>query len=68
VIKENLRNAREQKGMTQEELEQLSGISQSMISALENGKIPNPTIGTVRALSQALDIDINELVKETNND
>lgn len=64
MIKENLRKAREAKGLTQEELEEASGISQSMISALENGKIPNPTIGTVRALSQALSVDFNELVKE----
>lgn len=64
MIKDNLRKAREDNNMTQEELEELSGISQSMISALETGKIPNPTVATIKALSQALQIDFNELVKE----
>ena len=64
MIKDNLRKAREAKGITQEELERLSGISQSMISSLETGRIPNPTIATVRSLSSALGIAFEELVKE----
>lgn len=64
MLKDNLRKYREGKKITQEELEEQSGISQSMISAMETGRIPNPTLATLRALAEQLDITIDELTKE----
>jgi DNA-binding XRE family transcriptional regulator len=64
LLKDNLRKYREDKNMTQEQLEELSGISQSMISALETGRIPNPTLATLKALAEQLDITLDELTRE----
>lgn len=64
MLKDNLRKYREDKNMTQEQLEEQSGISQSMISALETGRIPNPTLATLKALAEQLDITLDELTRE----
>lgn len=52
-----LKKARTDKHLTQEQLEQKSGVNQATISALENGKVTQPTFQTVCALAEALDID-----------
>lgn len=41
------------KGLTQKELSELSGITQSDISRLEKGKL-NPTISTLQRLARAM--------------
>ena len=48
--------------MTQEELSQKSGISESYISELENN-LKMPTILTLCKLAEALEVDISELYK-----
>jgi transcriptional regulator with XRE-family HTH domain len=50
------------KGMTQEQLEELSGVSQGMISRLERGEIQRPNLEFVRAIGKALDAPYEELV------
>lgn len=53
-----LKKARKNKNLTQMQLSEITGISQSHISKLEQNKfIHSPTIRQVIALSQALDID-----------
>lgn len=59
-----VKEIREQKNMTQEELEQRSGISRQTISAIENGKAGNVTVATLRALANGLDTTINNLFFE----
>ena len=49
-----VKEIREEKGMTQEELENKSGISRQTISAIENGKTTNVKSGTLIALAEAL--------------
>ena len=50
-----------EKGMTQKELEKLSGISRATISALENGEVKNLKISTMKALAKALNKSITYL-------
>jgi transcriptional regulator with XRE-family HTH domain len=56
-----LKDARIKKQMTQEQLEEKSGIPQATISALENGRISNPKYIIVAALAKALKIKIESL-------
>ncbi|MEU8652029.1 helix-turn-helix domain-containing protein [Streptomyces sp. NPDC048737] len=49
-----LRRLREKAGLTQEELERLSGISVSTIRGLERGKRGNPRMTTVQSLADGL--------------
>ena len=59
-----VREIREQKRMSQEELEQKSGISRQTISAIENDKAGDVKVGTLRALANALDTTIDNLFFE----
>ncbi len=56
-----LKEVRESKQMTQEELEKRSGISRQTISAIENGKTKDVKIGTLKALAKALDSTIDAI-------
>ena len=52
-----LRTAREACGLTQEQLERLSGIAQNTISRLEADRKARPVFTTVVRLAQALGVD-----------
>jgi len=49
-----LRAERERQGLILSEVSERSGIDRATISRLETGKVPNPAVGTLRALSRAL--------------
>jgi transcriptional regulator with XRE-family HTH domain len=57
-----LREARRRRGLTQEQLEAASGVSQTVISKLERGGSTNPAYGTVVNLADALGVDPRALV------
>lgn len=57
-----LKRARKAKGWTQEELEAASGVTQSAISRLERGEVPDPQNSTVDALERALALQRGTLV------
>jgi transcriptional regulator with XRE-family HTH domain len=57
----NLRSIRNQKGLTQELLAELSGLDVRHIQKLEAGEV-NATLKTLAALSLALDVPPSELL------
>ena len=59
-----VKEIREQKKMSQEELEQKSGISRQTISAIENDRAGDVKVGTLRALANALETTIDNLFFE----
>ena len=59
---EKVRNYRRQKGLSQEQLGELVGFSQSKISKIENGDWDS--LSDLRLIAKALDVPIEELVKE----
>lgn len=63
----NFARLRREKGLTQEQVEELSGFSQQYLSDLERGK-RNPTIVTLYELSQALGVSHVDLVQPEAND
>ena len=52
-----LRDARKRRGLTQEQLESESGVSQAVISKLERGDVTDPASSTVLKLAKALRLD-----------
>lgn len=52
-----LRQIRQEKGMTQEELARRAGITQSAVSALEKGKI-EPTLKTALTIAGILGVGL----------
>lgn len=59
-----VKEIREQKKMTQEELEEKSGISRQTISAIENNRAGNVTVGTLMSLAKALGTTLDNLFFE----
>ena len=61
-----VKEIREEKKMTQEELERRSGVSRQTISAIENDKIQpgDAKVGTLLAIASALDTTIDDLFFE----
>ncbi|EDK34018.1 helix-turn-helix domain-containing protein [Clostridium kluyveri] len=61
-VGKNIRNIRIQKNITQEELAEITGIEQSIISRYENGIII-PPIPKLEAISKALEVPISKLLE-----
>lgn len=60
-MKNKIKFIREEKNITQEKLSELSGVSRTIISGLENGTIYRTTNTTMQKLSKALGVEIFEL-------
>ena len=63
MLSENLKNAREKQRYTVKELSQLSGVSESTINNIENGRNENPGIQILLELSKVLKTTVNKLIK-----
>lgn len=59
-----LKEIREQKGLTQEELEKVSGVSRQTISAIENNDEYQAKTGTLLALARAMETTVDKLFCE----
>ena len=62
LVGRNVARARRAKGLTQEELQEISGFSQQYLSGLEQG-LRNPTVITLYELATALGVDVVELLR-----
>jgi transcriptional regulator with XRE-family HTH domain len=58
----NITKVRKQKGMSQDKLSEVSGVSRSYICELELGKYNNPTADVLCKISKALGCSIDDLV------
>ena len=56
-----LKEIREEKGITQEQLEEKSGVSRQTISAIENNENYQAKVGTLVALANALETTVDNL-------
>jgi transcriptional regulator with XRE-family HTH domain len=64
MIHERIREARQQRGWTQAQLAQVSGISLGYIKQLEGGHKPNPTQDTLNKLARAFSVPVSTLLGE----
>jgi transcriptional regulator with XRE-family HTH domain len=62
LVGRNVRRIRQKKGLTQEQLAEISGFSQQYISGLEQGR-RNPTVVTLYELASALGVSHLDLVR-----
>ena len=62
LVGRNVKRIRQEKGLTQEQLAELSGFSQQYISGLEQSR-RNPTIVSLYELATALGVSHMELVR-----
>jgi DNA-binding phage protein len=53
-----LRHERERKGLSLTEVAERSGLTRAMLSKLENGRNPNPTLDTLARYAMAMDMEL----------
>jgi transcriptional regulator with XRE-family HTH domain len=58
----SLRGMREAAGLSQEQLAARADLSQTLISQLELGKIPNPGTRTLRQIADALGVPLHDVI------
>lgn len=63
-IGQKIKQARMEKGLTQEELGNLVGLQKSAIAKYENGRVVNIKRSTLQKLAQALDLRGSDLIIE----
>ena len=63
-IGDKVKEAREERNMSQYRLAKITGISSSYISELENGKYRNPSAEVLMKLSRALGISVSKLLSK----
>lgn len=68
AIGDFLKNARKEKGLSQSDLADLSGVTQGAISAIETGKRSSPQWDTIKNLFDALDVQADVLPELTSAD
>ena len=62
LVGRNFARLRKARGLTQEEVEARSGVSQQYLSSLERGR-RNPTVITLYELARVLDVTVADLVQ-----
>ncbi len=63
-----LQEKRKNKGLSQQQLAEISGISQQAISGIESGVRKNPGVETLAPLARALGCKIDDLYVDYPND
>lgn len=63
-IGKKIKNARQDKGLTQQELGEIIGVQKSAIAKYESGRVVNIKRSTLQKLAKALDIRPSELIFE----
>lgn len=64
TIGDNIRKYRKQKNLTQKELGDLVGISNTYLSDMEIGRT-NPSIKTLKRIAKGLEISYMDLLRDT---
>jgi transcriptional regulator with XRE-family HTH domain len=62
-IGEKIQKIRNDKKLTQEELAKKADISYTTLIKIEQGKVENPTIKTLKKIASALEVSVDDLIK-----
>lgn len=62
MLSKNIKNLRRKHGLSQEQLAKKAGITYSTLIKIESGVNDNPTIKTVKKITNALNIKIDDLI------
>lgn len=63
MLGEKIKFLRQSKRLSQNKLSERSGVSQSYINELENGKKTNPTYELLQKIAQALEVPISDILE-----
>jgi transcriptional regulator with XRE-family HTH domain len=63
-LQEKIAEYRKANDLTQSEFAELGGLTREAVQAIENGRVENPGLETLLGIAKAMNISIDELVKE----
>jgi len=63
TIAKNIKKYREKKGISQDKLSKLAGITLHTITKIESGATPDHRIETVKKIADALGVSVDDLIK-----
>ena len=61
-IAKNIKNIRQEKGVSQDRLSKLADLSLNTVVTVESGANPNPTIETLSKIAKALGVRVEDLI------
>jgi transcriptional regulator with XRE-family HTH domain len=64
MLADNIKRYRAKLGLSQDQLARKAGITYSTLTKLESGVNQNPKVKTLQQLAKALEVTIDELMKE----
>jgi len=64
TIAKNIKYKRKELGLSQDKLSKLAEVAYNTIVKIESGENPNPTIKTLQKIAKALDVSVDDLIKE----
>jgi transcriptional regulator with XRE-family HTH domain len=62
ILAENVRTSRLEAKRSQEDIAYRAGLTIRTYAALERGQTPNPSLGTVNAVAETLDLEVTDLL------
>ena len=62
TLGETIKNIREKKGLSRNQMSKKLKISESTLFKIETGSIKNPSFENVKEIALALEIDLNDLI------
>jgi transcriptional regulator with XRE-family HTH domain len=62
-LSKNLKKLREKKGFSQDRLAKLADVANNTVIKIEQGENKNPTLETLKKLSDALGVSLDDLIK-----
>ncbi|OGY09141.1 MAG: hypothetical protein A2782_03185 [Candidatus Blackburnbacteria bacterium RIFCSPHIGHO2_01_FULL_43_15b] len=63
TIGETIKKYRQERGISQDKLSKLADVAFHTVVKIESGDTPNPTIDTIKKISAALGVSIDDLTK-----
>jgi len=64
TIAKNIKKARKKLDLTQEQLAVKAGIPYATLSKIESGQVTNPTVTTLKKITDALNIGVDTLLND----
>ena len=59
----NIKRLREAKGLSQEKLARLADVANNTLIKMESGENINPTLDTLKKVTKALGVSVDDLIK-----
>ena len=64
TIGKNIKQYRQDKGLSQDKLSKLADLSLNTVVKMELDESPNPTIETIQRIAKALGVSVDDLLKK----